>query len=112
MGWDVKNQHRYYSRSRRVAGRVVREYVGGGDVGERAAAEDARRREEREAAKTAWQRKRDQYEAATQPLDQLAMAMEAAARGSLALAGFYHQDPGVWRQRSGYARPSKENSHG
>ena len=44
MGWD---KGRYYTRSRKVRGRVVREYVGGGLPGELVARMDAEARAER-----------------------------------------------------------------
>src|SRR3954452_2074091 len=48
MGWDRQGQRRYYSRSRKVGGRVIREYVGGGLVGEAAPLQDQQRRLERQ----------------------------------------------------------------
>jgi len=47
MGWE---KGRYYTRSRKVNGRVVREYVGGGEVGALAAEFDAIERKRRESA--------------------------------------------------------------
>ncbi len=48
MGWDKQGGRLYYSRTRRVNGRFVRQYFGRGPEAYRAAAEDARRRLERQ----------------------------------------------------------------
>jgi hypothetical protein len=43
MSWDRQANRRYYSRSTKINGRIIREYVGGGEVGEIAATLDALR---------------------------------------------------------------------
>ena len=45
MGWE---KGRYYTRSRKVKGRVVREYIGAGRIGELTAELDAIERERRD----------------------------------------------------------------
>jgi len=49
MGWEVRGGCRFYTRHRKVNGRVVREPGGAGAVGEPAAALDALRRRRRRA---------------------------------------------------------------
>jgi hypothetical protein len=45
MAWENRKGKLYYTRSRRVRGKVVREYFGRGEAAEKAAAEDEERRE-------------------------------------------------------------------
>jgi len=48
MSWEArKGRGRYYTRSRRVGGKVVREYLGGGRIGEILAGFDMLKRDER-----------------------------------------------------------------
>ena len=50
MGWEKRRRGGlYYTRSKKVRGRVVREYVGGGLLGQLAALSDAERRAKRKA---------------------------------------------------------------
>jgi len=52
MGWD---QGKYYTRSRKVNGKVIRTYVGCGLHGQLAALEDANKREQLKRDREAWE---------------------------------------------------------
>ena len=72
MGWDKDG--RYYTRSRREGGRVVREYVGGGTVGALAAWFDAIDREKHEADRAAARAEREEVAALDAPALQINLA--------------------------------------
>src|SRR5207249_1150645 len=94
----------YYTRSRKVAGRVVREYVGGGEVGRLAAAQDALERQVRDAERARQQAERDGLSALaglTDDLDRLSDQLATAALESLG----YRKHKGQWRKRRD--RPSR-----
>ena len=98
MAWETKGTSRYYTRSRRVGRRVVREYLGMGPEAHLAAALDDRRRREREAARAARRRQRSRWEAAARPLNDLAGLAELFVRAALFAAGF-HRHQRSWRRR-------------
>lgn len=92
MAWERRKRGSwYYTRSRRVGGRVVRDYLGCGLLGQLAAEndEEARqvRREEREGPLA--------VEAA---LATLSPALDALLVSTLEGAG-YHRHKGEWRRR-------------
>ena len=102
MAWETRERGgRYYTRSRKVDGRVVREYVGGGPVGELAATEDAARRERAavERATLAEERARTAGPAAL--LAELDAVAEGLARAALVAAGYRRHHRGEWRKRRG-----------
>ena len=100
MGWEKRERGgRYYTRSRKVGGRVVREYVGAGRVAELIAAHDAAERAERAEAVAAVREERARVapiDSATAALDGLA---EALARAALAAHGYRRHHRGEWRKR-------------
>jgi hypothetical protein len=102
MAWETRQgQGRYYTRSHREGGRVVREYVGSGPFAELVAEADAIAREEREAEREARRREEraelERLEALAAPVLELSEAAEILARAHLIAAG-YHEHKGEWRR--------------
>ena len=88
----------YYTRSRKVNGRVVREYVGGGVLGELAARMDAEGRQRREEQAAAWREERERLEELACLVDEFCEDVETMARAALLAAGFRRHNRGEWRK--------------
>ena len=111
MGWERRKggSGQYYTRSRRVHGRVRREYFGCGDVAQLAAETDATLREARAARRQLRaERQREErtrhdemYAAILGPLDALDAMCRMAMRRELEAAGYHQHDRGEWRKRRG-----------
>jgi hypothetical protein len=100
MAWEKRERGGlYYTRSRKVNGKVLREYVGGGVLGEIAALEDEFERRRREEDAAFWEEQREQLEALSAPVDELCEAAETIARAVLLAAGFRRHNRGEWRKR-------------
>jgi hypothetical protein len=91
----------YYTRSRKVDGRVVREYVGGGLLGQLAAQMDADKRRRREQEAAAWKAERERIQGLEAPVAQLCEAAEILARATLVAAGYRQHNRGEWRKQRG-----------
>lgn len=99
MGWESRNgRGHYYTRSRKISGRVVREYVGSGPVAEVAARVDALQRRERDQAQAARKTERESDQAQEKALADYCQAVDAALAAALLAAG-YHKHKGQWRRR-------------
>ena len=101
MAWEHRERGgSYYTRSRREDGRIVREYVGVGVLGEIAALEDEyeRRRQEEEA--TYWKEELERLEELAAPVLELSEAAEILVRAHLIACG-YHRHKGEWRRARG-----------
>ena len=99
MGWETRNDRgHYYTRSRRIDGRVVREYVGCGEKGELAAMADAHRRAAREADRAAIRTERERVRAIDAALMDLHRTVDQLTRGALLAAGF-ERHKRQWRHR-------------
>jgi hypothetical protein len=89
----------YYTRSRKEGGRVVREYVGGGLLGELAARMDAEERRQREEEKASQREERERLDALAAPVEELCEAAEVIARAALLASGYHQHNRGEWRKR-------------
>src|SRR5262245_24824301 len=96
MGWE---RGRYYTRSAKVNGRVVREYVGKGRVGELAAKMDVIERQQREAERAARRAYRAELDALDGQVNELNDLADLVARAALLAAGFQQHKRGEWRKR-------------
>jgi hypothetical protein len=96
VGWE---KGRYYTRSKKVNGRVVREYVGFGRVAELAAELDAIERQQRQAERDALLAKRAELDALETPLNELSDLADLLAHAALLAAGFRRHKRGEWRKR-------------
>ena len=100
MAWETRPRgDRYYTRSRRENGRIVREYVGGGPLGELAAELDAEKRAERERQRQAWQAEREEFEAIDDQVKELDLVCASLMRNVLEQAGYHQHRRGEWRKR-------------
>jgi hypothetical protein len=105
MGWENRNgRGRYYTRSRRVGGRVLREYVGSGLGAELTADLDEDRRASRAERASEWRAERERLEAADQDFDALCRLADSLMRAELIAAGYHQHARGAWRKRRGAQR--------
>jgi hypothetical protein len=96
VGWD---KDRYYTRSIKVNGRVVREYYGVGEVAALAAKIDAMNRANRAAereARRAQKAELDSLDASVRELDEIA---DLLAQAALLAAGYRQHKRGEWRRK-------------
>jgi hypothetical protein len=95
MGWEIRGGRRYFTRSRKVHGKVVRQYVGGGGLGELVAAADALRR----AEAAAHQAEQARWEAALIPLLELCRVTDLLTHACLLANGFHQHARSSWRKK-------------
>lgn len=99
MAWERRERGGlYYTRSRRVGGRVVREYVGCGVRGQVAAMRDAEDRQAQLDARQERRREHEQPEAVLDALRSFGAAVDELVVHTLEASG-HHRHRGEWRRR-------------
>lgn len=99
MAWETRQRGgRYYTRSSRQGGQVVREYIGGGRVGQLYAEMDAIARQERQAKADAWRRESEHMEARNATIADYCRDVDELVRAALVAAGYRQHNRGEWRR--------------
>ena len=102
MAWERRQRGgSYYTRSRKVNGRVIREYIGGGLCGQLAAAEDEAQRAAKQARVRAWKHECARLDAADALVEQVCHHVDLLASAHLILSGYHRHHRGPWRRRRG-----------
>jgi hypothetical protein len=100
--WENRERGgRYYTRSRKEGGRVIREYVGGGILGELAARMDAEERQRREEEAASQRHERERLEATRASVEELCEAAEVIFQAVLVATGYRQHNRGEWRKKRG-----------
>jgi hypothetical protein len=100
MGWETRRgQGRYYTRSRKVYGHIIREYVGTGLVAELAAQQDAEARAQRLAERERLQREAARWTAIAAPLKELSHLLDGLIAAAFIISGYHQHHRGAWRKR-------------
>lgn len=96
MGWE---RGRYYTRSKKVNGRVVRDYVGGGRIGELVAELDSIERDRREREVEEWRAVRADLDEVAAMLSDLNQRCDLLTRAALIVGGYRQHKRGEWRKQ-------------
>jgi hypothetical protein len=101
MSWETRsNGKRYYTRSSRVNGRIRREYVGGGQLGEFVAKLDELDRESRLLEAESIRQARQEATRIDESLADFETLAESVGRAMLIAAGYHQHNRGEWRKRN------------
>ncbi len=100
MAWESRRgSGRYYTRSRRDSGRVVREYCGSGRLGELAAEMDQLECTRREIGRLKWKAEQEEIEQADGQMEKLEEMVKELMSLELNVAGYHQHHRGEWRKR-------------
>jgi hypothetical protein len=100
MGWERRERGgTYYTRSRREGGRVVRQYIGAGEVAGAIAWFDAHDRDEAELARWHARTKEQERLKLEACVMTFCLSAEAVAAQAMEAAGYHRHQRGKWRKR-------------
>ncbi|HET6456539.1 MAG TPA: hypothetical protein VFI02_19210 [Armatimonadota bacterium] len=100
MTWEMRGGcGPYYTRSRRVNGRIIREYVGKGYMGELASAMDEIDRTEQQAKAEALRTQIGQLDRIEEMVEAVYSTADEITVSSLESAGYHRHHRGEWRKR-------------
>jgi len=100
MAWERRKRGGlYYTRSRKLNGRVLREYFGGGPLGQLAALQDEREKRQREEQAAYWREEQEALDALEAPVDEFSEATDLLVRAALLASGYRQHNRGEWRLR-------------
>ena len=98
MAWEKRRRKRYYYSKRRLAGRVVSDYVGAGEAAGVIATLEVLYREQRIAEQRHRRCEQESHRAADAEIDRLGGGIRLLVAAAL-LARGYHTHKGQWRLR-------------
>jgi len=102
MGWQRRGNGLYYTRSKRVAGKVTRIYVGKGPEAQIAAALDAERSAQRRAFIEARRVMLAHLNSLDDPSREFNAWVEILTDAAMLAAGYHQHDRGPWVKRWNY----------
>jgi hypothetical protein len=101
MAWENRERGGlYYTRSKRVNGKVVREYIGGGELARIVAEQDAINRTLRWARQKREREELERLKARDAEVDDLCEMVNSLMKAALVATG-YRNHKGEWRLRRG-----------
>jgi hypothetical protein len=98
VAWEKRSGNLYYYQSERgEEGRVVKKYIGAGEIAELVAHADETRRQARETKQAREREELERMETLAAPVLEIDEAADILARAHL-IANGYHRHKGVWRR--------------
>lgn len=100
MAWETRkgSSGSYYTRSKRVDGRVVREYIGTGEVALEVAELDAIEREQRQREKATFKVEKEAQSEIDLRIEEESKHISTLTDAILLVNG-YHKHKGQWRKK-------------